>query len=320
LSNFLESAQRIAKISKISELAQESIADGGIMAGFLSRLFGGATPTSHSQVADNYVGVSEASIGSGWSDIEVEGESYRRAEVARIFTGIGRPEGGVTMQRASLVPEPSNPHDRHAVKVIVRGEHVGYVPADQSQRVARACGALGRNSVAVVPARVWAKVDGGQWRARVTLSFSGTAEAESDYAADRRDWELRQAERAEADATRAAKRDLKEAKRAAGEFDGDWWGNRKSAIAELKRQKRFDEATELIIKCVEASENAGRVANEIPDPWPTEQMSVVLRRAKDYPRELEYLERYVNACGDRAVPDGIAEKLARARLVAERTD
>jgi hypothetical protein len=290
------------------------------MAGILSKLFGGTAKASNSRVADSYVGTTEASIGGGWSDIEVEGESYRRAEVARLFIGIGRPEGGVTMQRASLVPEPNNPHDRHAVKVVVRGEHVGYIPADQSQRVARACGALGKNSTAVVPARIWAKVDGGQWRARVTLSFSGTTEAESDYAADRREDELRQAERAEADAARAAKRDLKQAKRAAGEFDGEWWGNRKAAIAELKRQKRFEEATELIMKCVDASENAGRVAGEIPDPWPTEQVSVALRRAKNYPQELEYLERYVTACGDQAVPDGIVEKLTRARLVAETTD
>jgi len=154
----------------------------------------------------------------------------------------------------------------------------------------------------------------------VTLTFSGTTEAESDYAADRLDEVARMAERASAEAARLAKRDLKQAKRTAGEFEGEWWGNHKAAIAELKRQKRFDEATALLMKCVAACENAGSVAGEIPDPWPTEQISVVLRREKQYARELEYLERYVTACGSRTVPDGITEKLTRARLVAERTD
>ena len=129
---------------------------GEKMAGFLSKLFGGSSPAPGAPTHDNRVVANEVLIGSGWSDIEVEGESYRRAEIARLFIGIGRPEGGVTMQRVSLVPEPRNPHDRNAVMVIVRGEHVGYVPADQAPMVARACSALGKNTVAVAPARIWA--------------------------------------------------------------------------------------------------------------------------------------------------------------------
>lgn len=126
-------------------------------------------------------------IGRGWQDMEVAGESYRRAEIARVFLGLARPEGGVTMQEATLVPEPKNPHDRNAVKVIVRGEHVGYVPGEASAQVAAACKRLGRSRAAKVPARIWARVDDGVWRARVTLAFSGEVEDEKDYAAERRE-------------------------------------------------------------------------------------------------------------------------------------
>ena len=31
-----------------------------------------------------------------------------------------------------LVPEPTNSYDRNAIKVIVAGEHIGYVPQDES--------------------------------------------------------------------------------------------------------------------------------------------------------------------------------------------
>jgi len=100
--------------------------------GSFSRLLGGSeepVAASHQPIA----------IGAGWRDIEVEGEAYRRAEIVRLFNGIGRNKGGVTMQQAPLIPEPSNQFDRNAVKVVIRGNHVGYVPADFSARVASAC-------------------------------------------------------------------------------------------------------------------------------------------------------------------------------------
>ena len=34
-----------------------------------------------------------------------------------------------------LIPEPTNEHDPNAIKVIVEGKHIGYVPADQCEEV-----------------------------------------------------------------------------------------------------------------------------------------------------------------------------------------
>ena len=34
-----------------------------------------------------------------------------------------------------LIPEPENEHDPNAIKVIVDGQHIGYVPADKCAKV-----------------------------------------------------------------------------------------------------------------------------------------------------------------------------------------
>lgn len=284
------------------------------MAGFLSRLFGGApVPSPHVEATIN-----EVAIGKGWPDLEVSGEAHRRAEISRVFLAIGRPEGGVTMQRAYLVPEPTNAFDRNAVKVIIRGQHVGYVPADSSAVVAQACRAIGRNAVAFAAARVWARVDSGTWRARVTLAFSGGSEPEKDYAAERLQQEHLQAERdAEAERRATERRDREEAKRAkrnAGMVRGEYWTTWKPAIAELKKQQRLAEARDFLVECRDAAEREAQVAGDVPQPWASEQLAAVRRRMGDRDGELSELERYVTLCGDRAIPDSVTAKLLKARL------
>ncbi len=281
------------------------------MAGFFARLFAGsdAVPTGPLQ---------PVSIGAGWSDIEVAGESYHRNEVSRVFVGLGRPEGGVTMQYAFLVPEPTNQYDRNAVKVIVTGQHVGYVPAELSRRVASACKTLAPGQVAAVPARIWARADGGTWRARVTLSFSGETEPEQDYAEQRRAEEARDAQRADAIAQKSAEREAREnakvARKAAGEVRGEYWQTWKPAIAELKRQQRLDEAQAFLVECSDAANRESLISGDAPDSWPAEQLSAVLRRMGSRSGELATLEEYVATCGDRKVPDSVTAKLAKARI------
>lgn len=262
----------------------------------------------------------QALVGAGWDDVEVSGESYRRAEIARIFTGLGRPEGGVTMQTAVLVPEPRNPYDKNAVKVMVRGQHVGYVPADDCARVGRACRSLGRGVLVVAPVRIWARNDDGVWRARVTIAFSGSTEEEHDYAKERLEYERytaeREAARARKSAERVAGEQLKAAQRAAGAVDGQYWVLVKPTISELKRQKRYEDARNLLARCVDAAEREAQVNGAVPNPWPTEQLSVVLRKIHDTAAELALLERYVDACGSGPVPDAVMMRLNRARAAA----
>ncbi|KYJ97041.1 HIRAN domain-containing protein [Microbacterium sp. CH1] len=297
------------------------------MAGFLSKLFGGEkaktepAPVPQTDPAPTAPG-REVSV-SFREDLEVSGESYYRDGIGKIFRSLGRAEGGVTMQTAYLVPEPNNKYDRNAVRVVVMGEQVGHVPQEASAAIARVCAGVGRGNVATVLARIWARNDDGTWRSRVTLMFSGDRESEKDYAAERREAEAyyaeREAERERKEAEKAAREAHKEARRAAGAVDGQYWPLLKPAISELKRQKRMEEARDVLEQCIYAAEREAGVTGEVPDPWPSEQMSVVLRRLREYPHELAFLERYVAACGDKEVPESVTMRLNRSRLAVERT-
>lgn len=298
------------------------------MAGFLSKLFGGdkekAEPTPAPAPRDAPIASTpgrEVPV-SFREDLEVSGEAYYRDGIGKIFRSLGRVEGGVTMQTAYLLPEPNNKYDRNAVRVVVLGEQVGHVPQEVSATIARVCGGVGRGNVATVLARIWARNDDGTWRSRVTLMFSGDRESEKDYAADRLRSEVDtaewQAEKARKEAQKAERQVHKEARRIAGEVEGQYWPLLKSSISELKRQKRFEEARDLLEQCIYAAERESVVTGEVPDPWPSEQISVVLRRLREYPHELVYLERYVAACGDREIPESVMSRVSRSRLAVER--
>lgn len=202
------------------------------------------------------------------------------------------------------------------------GEQVGHVPQEASAAIARVCAGVGRGNVATVLARIWARNDDDTWRSRVTLMFSGDSESEKDYAAERREADAyyaeREAERERKEAEKAAREAHKEARRTAGEVDGQYWPLLKPSISELKRQKRFEDARDLLEQCIYAAERESVVTGEVPDPWPSEQISVVLRRLREYPHELAFLERYVAACGDREIPESVTMRLNRSRLAVEK--
>lgn len=294
------------------------------MAGFLSKLFGGGNSTREvSELVPDVTSHPRTEVAiPHHEDLEVSGESYHRAGIGTIFQTLGRSEGGVTMQVAHLVPDPKNEYDKNAVRVVVLGQQVGHVPQESSAKIARACASVGRGNVATVLARIWARNDDGVWRSRVTLMFSGARETEKDYAKERienevriREWEAESARKASEKAAREAER---EARRNAGSIDGQYWPLLKPSIAELKRQKRFEEARDILEKCIDAAESESKAVGSIPDSWPTEQMSVVLRRLKEYAQELAYLERYVLFCGDSEAPESVIARLNRSRLTAER--
>jgi hypothetical protein len=141
---------------------------GGKIMGFWAKLFGAST-------------VSEAlgrssELPARWGEIEVQGESFRRDAIRRLFEQLGLPSGGVTAATAALRPEPSNQYDKHAVRVEVEGWHIGYVPREISATVAKTVG----RGVGSAPVRIWADPSDGVWRARATL-FPADAVVAIDY-------------------------------------------------------------------------------------------------------------------------------------------
>jgi tetratricopeptide (TPR) repeat protein len=64
-------------------------------------------------------------------------------------------------------------------------------------------------------------------------------------------------------------------------------------IEELKRQERHSEALELLMECIEAAEmDEQRI---FPAPWYSWQAAVIFRKQREYQKEVEVLERWVNA-------------------------
>lgn len=143
--------------------------------GFWSTLFGKANDAPASSTPP------VRRLGPRWGEIEVQGESFRRDAVRRLFDELGLSEGGVTQQTAHLVPEPSNQYDSNAVRVLIGRWHIGYVPKEISAEVASALGA----GEGVAPVRVWADPKDGAWRARATL-FPAVVEPDRDFAEERR--------------------------------------------------------------------------------------------------------------------------------------
>ena len=94
-----------------------------IAVGFMSRLFGGAS-------APNPYVAGQRPVGAGYSgSVIVVGTEYRQPAVAAAIKAMA---GGETL--AFLEAEPSNPHDRLAVRVIVAGATIGYLSATQARR------------------------------------------------------------------------------------------------------------------------------------------------------------------------------------------
>ncbi|MCM3533986.1 hypothetical protein M3693_07080 [Cellulosimicrobium funkei] len=266
----------------------------------------------------------EVSRGERWGAIEVDGEHLHRAQVARVFTKIGYTEGGVTVQKARLIPESGR-----RVRVEVLGEPVGYVGESHAEMVANSCARIPFGSVAVIDARIWATPEDGVWRSRVTLEHgAATGSRERDFREERAQAERYEAEREAVAAEKEAARRLREQERAAkqkheaqareaGSFDGEHWTTRKLLVPELKKLGRTDDASAMLERCVDAAEAEANVRGEAPEQWPTTQLGMILRGQKDVAAELELLERYASACGEAPVPDRIAAHLNRARLAGE---
>jgi hypothetical protein len=106
--------------------------------------------------------------------VEVAGETYHIKGIQRLFRESGVPisSDGTTLEELQciLVPEPWNPYDPCAIAVAVGVHQVGYLPADLAAEYSEGLARLAqRRLLATGVARIWARIDGGMARARVTI-------------------------------------------------------------------------------------------------------------------------------------------------------
>lgn len=106
--------------------------------------------------------------------IEVAGEIHHIKDIRRVYAAAGKTitASGSTLNnaRAMLCPEPWNAADSNAVAVMVGIYHVGYLPWDIGVDYAVPLLRLAQEGQGVMcEARIWAKLEDGAVRARVTL-------------------------------------------------------------------------------------------------------------------------------------------------------
>jgi len=95
----------------------------------------------------------------GSCPFEVVGESHYQPALARLCGGHSR-AGHDLECRAQLMPEPTNAYDANALKVMIGGALVGYVPREQAVRLKAEAERVGRGGAIIEAAAI---VRGG-WR------------------------------------------------------------------------------------------------------------------------------------------------------------
>ena len=99
-----------------------------------------------------------------------------------------------------------------------------------------------------------------------------------------------------------------------GCVDGVHFTEHVDTIKSLKSALRNDEATTLLLKCVDATESESRIGGWGVAPWYYEQLAILYRKEKRIADEVSILERFE---GQRkapgALPPKLIDRLARAR-------
>lgn len=92
-----------------------------------------------------------------WIRRPVAGESFHEKEIRALLPRTMGTESVEIQEQALLVPEPTNRHDRNAVKVMIRGQHVGYLPKEDAPLYQPLLLKLASQGLQpVVSARIWA--------------------------------------------------------------------------------------------------------------------------------------------------------------------
>ena len=121
-----------------------------------------------------------------------------------------------------------------------------------------------------------------------------------------------------------------------GHVDGQHYVENVEIIEQLKRDGKYEEAKELLLKCVEATERESLVSNSRTTlghdfrglsegrkengfgvaPWYYEQLAIIYRKTGRYASEVGILERYEKQSkAPGSGPQKLAERLEKARTL-----
>jgi len=227
--------------------------------------------------------------------MSVVGESHYQPALRRL-RGTCRPgaEGRPSFP-VTLIREPDNPYDDHAVAVMSAVGCVGYPPRENALRYGPTLQALQRDGYAGASCR--ALLNGGK---RDRPSFGATL-----CVAYPEDCELHLGLRSEEDD-----------KPTTGRVRGRHYTDYVEDVKSLRRSSQDESAERLLLELVDAIEEESRVRGTGAAPWYYEQLAIIYRKRKDHIAEVAILERYARqppALGAGAAK--LAERLMKARAL-----
>lgn len=103
-----------------------------------------------------------------------------------------------------------------------------------------------------------------------------------------------------------------------GLYNGKHYTEYVEEVKQLRRSGQDQQAEQLLLHLVEATESEARSMNWGLPPWYTEQLAIIYRKRKDYAAEIAIIERYRSftlTVPDRRYYDAHAERLAKAKLL-----
>lgn len=104
--------------------------------------------------------------------------------------------------------------------------------------------------------------------------------------------------------------------RKAGSVYREHYTNSVEQVKQFKREGRNQEAIEVLLHSVNATESESQFAGEGwgVAPWYYEQLAILYRKEKQYHKEVEILERYGRQCkGAGGGPEKLASRLLKAK-------
>lgn len=241
----------------------------------------------------------------GGDEVAVVGEEYYQAALSNVCGGKSR-GGHHYACIATLVAEPTNPHDHNAVAVQVDGMTVGYLSRGRAPSYSPVLRRLASQGfVAACDAEIrggWDRGGGDQGSFGITLFLASPTHCHPD---DPPPPAKASASRLEnAPRTGASSSPRLDAGNVQGRHYTDWV----EAVKDLKRLGHLEQARNLLTELCDAAEREAAVTGHVIPPWYFEQHTIVCRKLKDPDGELAILKRYVSS--PRSRPGALDGRLA----------
>ena len=102
-----------------------------------------------------------------------------------------------------------------------------------------------------------------------------------------------------------------------GYVEGRYFVTYVKDVNELKKSRKIDDAERLLLKLVEATEEASKSKGEGVAPWYYEELAKIYRKKNEYDKEVYILKRFAKQKHARGVgPKKLHERLEKAKILA----